>query len=481
MSALPSGWILSNLGVVVNYGLTEKVEPSEIRDDEWILELEDIEKNTSRLLRRVEFGERKSKSTKNRFLAGDVLYGKLRPNLNKVIIADEPGVSTTEILPLRCPGGVEPKYIFYALKRPEFIEYVTHVNHGIDMPRLGTEAGKKATLPLAPANEQQRIVAKLDSLLAHSTRACHELDLVPKLIERYKQAILAKAFSGDLTAHWRRTRQYKTTEPPDILTALNLENKTKRTIASLTPQQEELMWEAPDGWNWVQVGDVGFVTKLAGFEYTKFVKYDASGDLRVIKAENAGPNGFRKTDYSKVRSETISGLTRSRLKGNELLVVFVGAGVGNVAIVPTDDQYFLGPNIAMVRPINSLRVRYLELFFRAERGKRLLLSTSKAVAQPSLSMGAIRSTPLLMPPPDEQQEIIRQLELAFAWLENIATEHARAERLLPKLDQAILAKAFRGELVPQDPNEEPASALLERIRIERETQSVPRRRRTRAA
>jgi type I restriction enzyme S subunit len=152
------------------------------------------------------------------------------------------------------------------------------------------------------------------------------------------------------------------------------------------------------------------------------------------------------------------------LHGGELLVVFVGAGTGNVAVVPEGDDFFLGPNIGMVRPDSSdISSRFMELFFRSTRGKELLLAASKAVAQPSISMGAIRATPIANPPFNEQQEIIRRVGLAFAWIDQLASEVTSARKLIDHLDEAILAKAFRGELVPQDPNDEPASVLLERI------------------
>jgi type I restriction enzyme S subunit len=95
---LPSSWLRTQLGRVVNYGRTTKVEPSDIPGDAWVLELEDIEKDSSRILQRMTFSQRQSKSTKNKFLAGDVLYGKLRPYLNKVVIADQ----------LTCPPPAVP-------------------------------------------------------------------------------------------------------------------------------------------------------------------------------------------------------------------------------------------------------------------------------------------------------------------------------------------------------------------------------------
>jgi type I restriction enzyme S subunit len=237
---------------------------------------------------------------------------------------------------------------------------------------------------------------------------------------------------------------------------------------SLTAEQESCLWTLPEKWQWLQIGTFCFVTKLAGFEYTDYVKYDPKGDLKVLKAENAGQNGFKATAYSMIRSETVANLKRSFLNGGELLVVFVGAGVGQVALVPENERFFLGPNIGMVRPYSTaISSRYLELFLRADEGKKLLLISSKAVAQSSISMGAIRATPVAIPPLEEQAEIVRRIESAFSWLDRVAADHAAAARLIPKLDAAILAKAFRGELVPQDPNDEPASVLLERIKAER--------------
>ena len=107
---LPTTWALTNLGAVINYGSTNKAEPNEIGDGDWILELEDIEKDSSRLLQKMTFLQRQSKSTKNHFQAGDVLYGKLRPYLNKVLIAGEPGYCTTEILPLKPGPHIDNRY-----------------------------------------------------------------------------------------------------------------------------------------------------------------------------------------------------------------------------------------------------------------------------------------------------------------------------------------------------------------------------------
>jgi type I restriction enzyme S subunit len=103
-----------------------------------------------------------------------------------------------------------------------------------------------------------------------------------------------------------------------------------------------------------------------------------------------------------------------------------------------------------------LRSGYLELRQKAAGG-----------VQPNLNLGIIREWRISLPSCEEQAEIVRRIEVAFAWIDRLASEATSARKLIDRLDQSVLAKAFRGELVPQDPNDEPASVLLERIRTER--------------
>ena len=169
---LPKGWVSCRLGEVTNYGSSDKIEPKTIKNDTWVLELEDIEKGTSKLLKRITNKYRQSKSTKSIFNKGDVLYGKLRPYLDKVLVAEENGVCTTEILPLRGYIDISPFYLRWYLKSPDFIEYANNSTQGVNLPRLGTEKGRDAIFLLPPFNEQLRIVAKVDKLM----RLCDELE-----------------------------------------------------------------------------------------------------------------------------------------------------------------------------------------------------------------------------------------------------------------------------------------------------------------
>lgn len=161
---VPNNWNWYRLGELCNYGSSSKAEPKKITDSTWVLDLEDIEKESSVLLAKVRFAERNSLSTKSVFKKGDVLYSKLRPYLDKVIVADEDGVCTTEILPLSFPEEINPNFLLLTLKLRSFLNYVNGVTKGMKMPRLGTKEGKMALIPLPSLSEQNKILNFLADL-----------------------------------------------------------------------------------------------------------------------------------------------------------------------------------------------------------------------------------------------------------------------------------------------------------------------------
>ncbi|MFN3554836.1 MAG: restriction endonuclease subunit S [Bacteroidales bacterium] len=162
---LPEGWVWCRLGDAVSYGTNDKVEAKHVQNDTWVLELEDVEKTTSKLLQKVRFSERRFKSTKSVFQTGDVIYGKLRPYLDKVLIADEDGVCTTEMIPISSFAGCLPGYLRWYLKSPEFIFYANNSTHGMNLPRLGTEKALLAVYALPPLQEQHAIVSTVNTLM----------------------------------------------------------------------------------------------------------------------------------------------------------------------------------------------------------------------------------------------------------------------------------------------------------------------------
>lgn len=172
---LPGSWGVCTLGEICDYGNCINVDTDQIGDNEWILDLEDIEKDSGKVLYKVKKQERNSISTKHKFYAGQVLYSKLRPYLNKVVLADENGYCTSEILPLVFSDFVLPAYARYYLMSPTFLKYADRCSFGVKMPRMSTLDGKKAVITIPPLAEQQRIVAAVETAFA-------QLDAIVELL-----------------------------------------------------------------------------------------------------------------------------------------------------------------------------------------------------------------------------------------------------------------------------------------------------------
>ena len=163
---LPDSWSVCCLGDLCDYGNCTNVDTADIADSAWMLDLEDIEKDSGVVLQKVRKAERNAASTKHRFHKGQVLYSKLRPYLNKVVLADEDGYCTSEIMPLEFERNILPQYARYYLMSPAFLRYANKCSYGVKMPRLGTADGKKAIISIPPFEEQKRIVLAIELAFA---------------------------------------------------------------------------------------------------------------------------------------------------------------------------------------------------------------------------------------------------------------------------------------------------------------------------
>ena len=190
---LPEGWEWVRLGEIIEVNSRKGKNSNDISNETWVLEMEDIEKNTSKLLQKIYNSDRQVSSNKYSFKKNDVLYGKLRPYLNKVLIASDEGVCSSEILPLQS-YQIESKYIKTYLMSPDFLNYANNLTSGTRMPRLGTDDLRKAIFPLPPLAEQKRIVAKLDELMT----TCDQLEAKAQEMKNYTtklfEASLKEAF-----------------------------------------------------------------------------------------------------------------------------------------------------------------------------------------------------------------------------------------------------------------------------------------------
>ena len=486
---VPDSWLQLTLGEIVEYGKADKAEPSEIPDDAWVLELEDIEKDTSNLLDRLTFAERQSKSTKNLFSAGDVLYGKLRPYLNKVLIAVSDGYCTTEILPLKPNQAIDGHFLFYWLKHHIFLNYVESVSHGLNMPRLGTEAGKQAPLLLPPLNEQKRIVAKIEELRERSQKARSHLSAIPNLCNKFRQSVLAAAFRGDLTADWRE-------QNPDVETAPVLlerirrdrrdqweEEELKRMRISgkqskddtwkakykepLPPKLEELT-NLPEAWGWATLDQI--MKKIVdGTHHTP--TYIENGvpflSVKDIRDENIY---FDNCKYISPSEHEVL-CQRCKPEPGDILVTKSGT-IGRCAVIETNRSFSLFVSVALLKPATQeVLPEYISIAFQAWLQTINVQNDVTGSAIKNFHIIDFRKLALPIPPIAEQKEIIQQVRNLLNAGNKSKHQIQLMQDALSELDRSILAKAFRGELVEQDPNDEPASVLLERIRAEREQQT----------
>ena len=285
---IPKGWAWTRLWDICNYG--ESSSETNLPSVAWILELEDIEKDTGRLLQRVHYANRKSASAKRIFKKGMVLYSKLRTYLNKVLVADMDGYCTSEILPLDFGDAVNAEYSRFVLMSPYFLEYTTKCCYGTKMPRLGTEDGRKALFPLPPLAEQKRIVEKVERLMPlvekYGELENHRLRLAADLPTALEKSILQEAIQGKLVLQDPNDEPASellkrvATERKRLVKAGKLKaNKAESIIFRGSDRlayetrngetvciQDEIPFEIPDSWEWVRLGSISTIVRGSGIK-----------------------------------------------------------------------------------------------------------------------------------------------------------------------------------------------------------------------
>ncbi|APY79595.1 restriction endonuclease subunit S [Salmonella enterica subsp. enterica serovar Manchester] len=428
---LPEGWVDTQLGNIVDYGKATKRVLSDVNDDTWVLELEDIEKESSKLLSTIRASERPFKSTKNSFKRGDVLYGKLRPYLNKIIIAKEDGVCTTEIIPLCAEPSCCNKYIFYWLKSSTFQGYVNDVSYGVNMPRLGTADGLKAPLRLAPLAEQKIIAEKLDTLLAQIDSTKARLEQIPQILKRFRQAVLAVAVNGKLA-------------------------------------------DKQDGNNHWQEQQLSHVASHIVDCPHSTPKWSSEGKY-CVRTTAFSPFYLDLSNQGYVDEETYQNRIQ-RLKPEPDDILYSREGTIGVACqIPKGVELCLGQRMVLIRASAKISSKYLAIVLNSNHILKIVRSKTMGSTAPRINMSDIKSYPIPLPPLQEQHEIVRRVEQLFACADTIEKQVNSALTRVNSLTQSILAKAFRGELTAQWRAENPdlisgensAAALLEKIKAER--------------
>lgn len=240
---LPEGWVWTTLGEISNYGTTINIQVDDIDKNEWILELEDIEKETANIIQRLSASERSVKGTRHKFSAGSILYSKLRTYLNKVLVAPSEGYCTTEIMPFDTYGIISNEYICHVLRSPFFLDYTLQCGYGVKMPRLSTTDACNGMIPLPPLNEQIRIVEAIKYWFVL-------IDIIESGKENLQETIKqAKSKILDLAIHGKLVPQDPTDEPAGkLLKRIN----PKAEITSDNGHYQKM----PEGWAVCQLDSI---------------------------------------------------------------------------------------------------------------------------------------------------------------------------------------------------------------------------------
>ncbi|SCX68502.1 type I restriction enzyme, S subunit [Pseudomonas sp. NFACC32-1] len=318
---------------------------------------------------------------------------------------------------------------------------------------------KDAEYFLPPLPEQTRTAQKLDQLLVQVDIIKARIDAIPTLIKRFRQSVLAAATSGRLTEHYRQTNNHYENVVPNL--------KSKNLSAEELAGAEELLGE-PLPSCWTKYALEQLVEPERGIPYgivqtgnaaSKGVPTVRCGDVKYLFIETSA--------LKLVSPEIEQNYQRTRLKGGEVLLAIRGS-VGNVGVVPeTLRDCNISREVAMIPTLPSVFPFFLACLLQSPVGQRLLAGKIRGVAQKGINLADVKRLPVALPPCEEQTEIVRLVEQLFAFADQLEAKVTSAKKRIDHLTQSILTKAFRGELVPQDPNDEPASVLLERIKAQR--------------
>ena len=195
---LPEGWVWTTLGEITNYGDSVNVQVDDIDNTDWVLELEDIEKDSANIIQHLTKNDRKINGTRHKFQKGEILYSKLRTYLNKVLVAPNDGFCTTEIMAFGSYGILSNEYICHALRSPYFLAYTLQCGYGVKMPRLSTTDACNGLIPLPPLEEQERIVIEIQRLFSIIDIVEDGKDDLKVAIQAAKSKILDLAIHGKL-------------------------------------------------------------------------------------------------------------------------------------------------------------------------------------------------------------------------------------------------------------------------------------------
>ena len=438
--------------------------------------------------------------------AGDVLVSMTRPNLNAVALVPahlDGAIGSTGFHVLRS-RWLHPDFLVALVQTQSFIDAMSAVVQGALYPAVRPRDIAAYAFTFETPVQQTRIVAKLEELLSDLDAGVAELKAAQKKLAQYRQSLLKAAVEGALTAEWR-TQHQPTETGAQLLQRILQERRARweaRQLAKFAEQGKTLPkdWqkkypepvqpdttglpELPQGWVWASGEQLcEFITK--GTTPPKELDPRGQKTIPFLRVTNLTDRGeLDLSDEVFVSVETHRGfLARSAVYPNDVLMNIVGPPLGQVAVVPpTFAEWNINQAIAIFRAVEGVLPSFICRYLLSPVAQQWLKARSKTTAgQTNLTLEVCRSLPFPLPPKDEQQALLGSIETAMKALasQEQAIDHALQQSTAQR--QNILRAAFSGQLVAQDPHDEPASALLERIRAERAAQGAVKKPRGRKA
>lgn len=480
---LPEGWVRTTLGEICSqpqYGWTTKANHK---------------KGSVRLLRTTDISsgwidwdtvpyctEMPENLAAYRLKQGDIVISRAGSVGLSYLLSHIPSETVFASYLIRfCPfEGVDPRYMAYYLQTPTYWDSIYEQSSGIALANVNARKLQAFGIPLAPLAEQHRIVAAIEQQFTRLDAGVAALQRAKAKLKRYRAAVLKAAVEGKLTESWRA--EHPTTEPASMLLERILqERRTKwevdlkakgkdpakvRYVEPAGPDIEGLP-ELPEGWCWVKVEQVceHVVDCLHSTPNFKELGYLCI-DTNCIKPG--------RIIYEKVRyvDETtfIERNRRMKPQRNDVIFSREGALLGVAVRVPANLEFCLGQRMMIFRLDQKVNAKYYENVLNSSVFRSQYLKEIAGTASPHLNIQDIRIFAIPLPPELEQQAIVTEVERHISIIEELEAIIVANLKRAQRLRQSILHEAFAGRLVPQDPTDEPASLLLERIHNERNEQ-----------
>jgi type I restriction enzyme, S subunit len=462
VSNLPSSWVVAPLGdlltEVLGGGTPDKSKAENFRGDIPFMTVKDMH---SRFIDDTQdhISQEALASSASRVIPADTLVIASRMSLGKIARPTRAVAINQDLKALFLHQGVSKPYIEYAWRANA--ARIRAMGTGTTVKGIRLEDIRNLEVPVAPAAEQTRIADQLDTLLARIQACQDRLEAIPALLKRFRQSVLTAAVSGDLTSEWRDAEGRNDSLPAFV----------EGNLADATQTGSAL--SVPSSWRIVQARNV--VQPDAGIVYGIVQPGPklASG-IPYVQTTDIVDGRIQLQSLCHTSEEIANGYRRSSIRRGDVLLGIIRAL--KVAVVPEDlEGANISRSVARLRPREGVLPKFLAYALQSPVVQEWLRSQHRGMDMPVLNLSEVRLAPIPIAPIGEQAEIVGRVDSLFALAAAIQTRYTAALGQIERMAPVLLTKAFRGELCPQDPNDEPASALLARVAAERNAPAPTRR------